>query len=806
MAEPIGALRVDLSANAAQFEKDMGRARRAVGQSTTAMGKSLDGFRKNVGFATQGLFSLRSAIAGLGIGIALREIVRTSAEFQRLQTSLKTVTGSAEAATAAFAQIKDFAATTPFSLQEVTQGFIKLKALGLDPSAAALESYGNTASAMGKSLNDFVEAVADAITGEFERLKEFGIRSATEGDRVKFTFQGLTTEVGKNATEIEAYLRRIGQVQFAGAMDEQSKTLGGALSNLGDSFSVLQNEIGEGGLADAVEDVARRISDLTNGSKNLGRELGVNLGDAVRGVASAMEFAAENIRILTAGIAAFVAYRAAAIFGSIAASVAILAIQLHTASLAMGGLNVAIRANPIGALATVISAAVAALVLFYDKTVQIGDVTISVGKTVDAVWTTVSQTIVGLVKSTLFLVSSLQSLLTLDFEGFADRWMSSGRALTESFDKIVASWSDLKPTVKAIKPASDAAAVAVAKTGEAAAVSADKINDLRSALQFEIDQLGRTKAEQELYNLAKQKGVEVNDQFRASILPMIKQMQFLEQMHKAIEKAAESETKKREDLASRGVQLTKELRNEQEIYNDSVTELNTLYAAGELSANAYTRGLEKAKKTLDDTSEATKKNKEFARDLGLTFTSAFEDAVVGGGKLSDVLRGIEQDLLRLATRKLVTEPLLGALSSAFSGFSFGNLFSGFGGGGVNHSATGPGQLNAMFADGGMHTGGFRMVGERGPEIEATGPARYYSAGRSADLLRGDGGPGGNVAVNVYAPPGSNVETRESTGPGGRSIDVIIDETVARNIGTPGSRTGRALRQSFGANRQLIPRG
>ena len=152
MAEPIGALRVDLSANAAQFEKDMKRARWAVGQSTTAMGKALDGFRGHVKFATQGLFSLQSAIAGLGIGVALREIVRTSAEFQRLQTSLKTVTGSAEAATAAFAQIKEFAATTPFSLQEVTQGFIKLKALGLDPSAAALESYGNTASAMGKSL------------------------------------------------------------------------------------------------------------------------------------------------------------------------------------------------------------------------------------------------------------------------------------------------------------------------------------------------------------------------------------------------------------------------------------------------------------------------------------------------------------------------------------------------------------------------------------------------------------------------------------------------------------------------------
>ena len=48
-------------------------------------------------------------------------------------------------------------------------------------------AYGDTASAMGKSLDDMVEAVADAATGEFERLKEFGIRASKNGDRVSFT-------------------------------------------------------------------------------------------------------------------------------------------------------------------------------------------------------------------------------------------------------------------------------------------------------------------------------------------------------------------------------------------------------------------------------------------------------------------------------------------------------------------------------------------------------------------------------------------------------------------------------------------
>jgi hypothetical protein len=41
-----------------------------------------------------------------------------------------------------------------------------------------------------------------------------------------------------------------------------------------------------------------------------------------------------------------------------------------------------------------------------------------------------------------------------------------------------------------------------------------------------------------------------------------------------------------------------------------------------------------------------------------------------------------------------------------------------------------------FANGGMHSGGIRLVGERGPELEATGPARYYSASQTQSMMGG----------------------------------------------------------------------
>ena len=51
------------------------------------------------------------------------------------------------------------------------------------------------------------EAVADAAVGEFERLKEFGIKAKSEGDKVTFLFKGVSTTVGKNAAEIETFLQ-----------------------------------------------------------------------------------------------------------------------------------------------------------------------------------------------------------------------------------------------------------------------------------------------------------------------------------------------------------------------------------------------------------------------------------------------------------------------------------------------------------------------------------------------------------------------------------------------------------------------
>lgn len=84
--------------------------------------------------------------------------------------------------------------------------------------------------------------------------------------------------------------------------------------------------------------------------------------------------------------------------------------------------------------------------------------------------------------------------------------------------------------------------------------------------------------------------------------------------------------------------------------------------------------------SLDEQEEQIKETADLWQSLGPTFASAFEDAIVEGERLSDVLNALEKDILRIITRKAVTEPLVAGLGNLFGnatgGLSniFGNLF------------------------------------------------------------------------------------------------------------------------------------
>src|SRR5690606_41770376 len=67
------------------------------------------------------------------------------------------------------------------------------------------------------------EAILDAQTGEFERLKEFGIRAKDAGDSVIFTYKGVQTQVEKTSGSIREYITSLGDAQ--GRSEEHTSEL-----------------------------------------------------------------------------------------------------------------------------------------------------------------------------------------------------------------------------------------------------------------------------------------------------------------------------------------------------------------------------------------------------------------------------------------------------------------------------------------------------------------------------------------------------------------------------------------------------
>lgn len=231
--------------------------------------------------------ALGTAVA-TGATFLAKSIIDTNAQFEGFEAALTTIEGSAEKARTSMDWVAKFARETPYEVAGVTDAFIKLKTYGIDPIADdALRTLGDAASAMNKPLNQAVEALADATTFQFERLREFGITTEQKGKQVTFSWQ-------KNGKQVQEVVKKDGEAirkfilenlgeRFNGAMLRQSKTWNGMISNLSDSWSDFQRRIGRGGffetvkghLGDLLDYIGRLDEDgtLDRWSKSLSRGL-----------------------------------------------------------------------------------------------------------------------------------------------------------------------------------------------------------------------------------------------------------------------------------------------------------------------------------------------------------------------------------------------------------------------------------------------------------------------------------------------------------------------------------------------------
>jgi len=229
---------LDIRAQVENATKEIKQLKTQVSGVNKEVSKSEGLFKKAAG-AMAALFSV--ALISRFVG----KIIEVRAEFEKYNAVLKNTLGSAEKANIEFAKIQKFASETPFSVRELTNAFVKLVNQGFKPTTDQMKRLGDLAASTGKSFDQLTEAIIDATVGEFERLKEFGIRAQKSGDQVKFTFKEVETQVDFTAKSIREYILSLGDLQgVEGAMVEISKTLGGQISNLGDSWDSLLDTLG----------------------------------------------------------------------------------------------------------------------------------------------------------------------------------------------------------------------------------------------------------------------------------------------------------------------------------------------------------------------------------------------------------------------------------------------------------------------------------------------------------------------------------------------------------------------------------
>jgi hypothetical protein len=258
------------------FGKEAGKSINQTSNSFNSLGQTAS----KLGGILAGAFAVGS-IASFG-----SKIVQTTAEFQRFEAVLSNTLGSNSAAQIAMQQINEFASATPFAVDELTNAFVKLANQGFQPTIEEMRSLGDLASSTGKSFNQLAEALLDAQVGEFERLKEFGIKARVEGDKVMFTFKGVETQVNKSSSAIKDYILSLGNAEgVTGAMAKISATLGGQLSNLGDNWTTLMKTFGDANTG-VLSATIGKLNDLLGALNKIGTadNITLKLGIDQRGI------------------------------------------------------------------------------------------------------------------------------------------------------------------------------------------------------------------------------------------------------------------------------------------------------------------------------------------------------------------------------------------------------------------------------------------------------------------------------------------------------------------------------------------
>lgn len=294
MATTVDELLVRIKADTKQLETALDRTKTQTQNTTKGVG-GLGAALKRLGPI---IATTTAAFAAFRVG---KGIADTGDQFEALRISLNKLAGGEAQGAEFFNEIRVFAETTPFQLEDVTKAFIALKSNGIEPNNRMMTAFGDAASLALNPLEAFnaMVRITQRAAGGGLGLVELE-QIATQGIPV---FKILEDEIGKTRMELSelgktsegADIIMQGLIsglekRFGGIMGERMQLLSTEISNLEIAFKGLQNTIFEGGLGDMLKNVAasmREFVNATNDAIQAGRQQ-EQLQDLPESVANAL--------------------------------------------------------------------------------------------------------------------------------------------------------------------------------------------------------------------------------------------------------------------------------------------------------------------------------------------------------------------------------------------------------------------------------------------------------------------------------------------------------------------------------------
>lgn len=318
-------------------------------------------------------------------------LIGSNDEMEQYTTSLEVMLGSASKASAMIEKMRDFAAKTPLTLENVISGGSLLMSYGVDESNLidTMTKLGDLARGNAEKMDRITLAYGQMlakgkVTGEeLMQMTEAGVPlQTTLAESIGVTGEEFSKMVSKGEVGIDDLNKAItglttGNGKFAGMMEKQSQTMQGMLSTLQDNVSEFFRKMGEGAFGE-LKSALQEASDLLAEWEEDGtldrwaQGVGVLLKNLVAFLKTAISVGLDFKEVIIAGAVALGTFKITIGMGNVI-SAAVASIQHFTAATkaataAQATFNAVGAANPYVFIASVVLTAVAGIATFIATT------------------------------------------------------------------------------------------------------------------------------------------------------------------------------------------------------------------------------------------------------------------------------------------------------------------------------------------------------------------------------------------------------------------------------------------------------